>query len=73
MNKVLKGLVWFGHEITKVKFSVVELAFYPFLLLLMVAKPLVGALVMLGFLMITTFIGGVFEAAYEAMHKGENK
>lgn len=69
MNRVFKGLIWMGHKITETKFSVLELICFPFLLLLIVGKPLIGVLTMLGFLFITTILSVVFEEAYKALNK----
>ena len=71
MNKVFKGLVWFGHKITGAKFSVLELICFPFLAALMVSNPLIGVLTMLGFIIITTILSVVFEEAYKVLNKEE--
>lgn len=69
MNKVFKGLIWMGHKITEATFSVLELVCYPFLVVLIVGKPLIGVLTMLGFLFITSVLSVVFEEAHKALNK----
>lgn len=70
MNKIFKGLVWFGKGITEPKFSVLELMFFPFLLILVVTKPLIGILVWIGFLLIITVLSVVFEEVYKELNRG---